>query len=72
MCLGAPAGDSASSDSSEALTDSDISEMTSDLKDIPGINQKSIDEFTNAMKKFRKQSTDEETMEGVVSVYCIS
>lgn len=71
MCLGAPAGDTATSGSSEYFTDADITEMRSDLKDIPGLNPKSVDNFTNMLKKFRKNSTDDETLEGVVSIFMI-
>lgn len=71
MCLGAPAGDTATSDSSEYFTDADITDMRTDLKDIPGLNPKSVDNFTNMLKKFRKNSTDDETLEGVVSIFMI-
>lgn len=69
MSLAAPTADAASSESSEYLTDADIAEMRSDLKDVPDIDSKSLDDFANTLSKFRKQSTDEETLEGVVSVF---
>lgn len=69
MCYGAPAGDAASSESSEYITDEDIAEMRSDLQEIPGINSKSIDDFATTLTKFRKHSTEEETLEGVVSTF---
>lgn len=67
--MSAPTGEKASSDSSEYFSDADIAEMRTDLKDIPGMDPKSIDHFVTTLAKFKKNSTEEETMEGVVSIY---
>lgn len=65
--MSAPAGDASSSESGEYFTDADIHKMCSDLKEMPGINLKSVDGFANVLKKFRKNSSKDETIDGVVS-----
>lgn len=65
--MSAPADDAPSSESGEYFTDADIREMSANLKDLPGINSKSVDEFANVLKKFRKNSSKDETIDGVVS-----
>lgn len=68
--MSAPAGNATSSDSNEYFTDSDIAEMRSDLKEIPGINPKLIDDFADVFAKFRKNATENEVIEAVVSITC--
>lgn len=67
--MSAPTKDKASSESSEYFSDADIAEMRVDLKDIPGMDPKSIDKFATTLAKFKKNSTEDETMEGVVSYF---
>lgn len=65
--MSAPAADGSGSESKEYFTDADIREMCSDLKELPGINSQSVDDFANVLKKFRKNSSKDETIDGVVS-----
>lgn len=64
ICLSAPA---ASSDDSSELNDSDIQEIHDTLTQIPGLRQQAVDDFTDIVKKFRKNATDNEVIQATVS-----
>lgn len=70
--MSAPAVDEDGRDSSEYLTVSDIAGIRSTLKEIPGMSKKSIDDFIKVMETFGKNSTEDQMIEGVVSILSIS
>lgn len=67
MCSGAPAAQTDSGESREYLTDAQISEFSSALNEVSGLDPESVDRLEIAMTKFKENSTDEEAVEGFVS-----
>lgn len=66
-CLSAPTGDASNSESDEYLTDTKIDEINSRLKMTPDMNSKSVDDFTEILRKFRKDSSEKDRIDGAVS-----
>lgn len=56
-----------SNESGEYFSDADINQLCSDLKNMPGLDAKSVDGFGKVLKKFGRNSTDDEMIDGVVS-----
>lgn len=53
-------------DESTKLTDKDIDKIRDELKAIPGVEPKTVDDFTSILYKFRENSTDIEVIDGTV------